>query len=229
MRYDSGNSGLSRIRGGNATTYVDLGSLMDQLDLRSAHLMGLSLGGRIAVDFAIAYPERVRSLTLVSAGLSGYEFTSAEYQASEAQLVEAWLSADWPGVVEAFLEAWAIGPYREGDEVDPAVLQQLRRMGANPIRVQLGGDPSRELSPPAIGRLTEVRAPTLAILGELDMPSIHEILGRVRDEVSGAELVTFAGAAHMVNLEQPDRFLETVLEFLERVDEASGEVGEPPR
>jgi pimeloyl-ACP methyl ester carboxylesterase len=102
-------------------------------------------------------------------------------------------------------------------------------MGASPIRVQLGGDPSRELSPPAIGRLTEVRAPTLAILGDLDMPSIHEILGRVRDEVSGAELVTFAGAAHMVNLEQPDRFLETVLEFLERVDQASGEVGEPPR
>ena len=132
-------------------------------------------------------------------------------------------------VVEAFLGAWAIGPYREADEIDPAVLRQLRRMGTSPIRVQLGGDPSGELSPPSIGRLTEVRAPTLAILGDLDMPSIHEILGRVRDEVSGAELVTFAGAAHMVNLEQPDRFLETVLEFLEKVDEASGEGGDPPR
>ena len=75
--------------------------------------------------------------------------------------------------------------------------------------------------------LTEVRATTLAILGDLDMPSIHEILGRVRDEVSEAELVTFAGAAHMVNLEQPDRFLETVLEFLERVDEARGRPSSP--
>ncbi|TNF76293.1 MAG: hypothetical protein EP299_05490 [Acidobacteria bacterium] len=61
------------------------------------------------------------------------------------------------------------------------------------------------------------------------MPSIHEILARVRDEVPGAELVTFAGAAHMVNLEQPDRFLETVLEFLERADEASGDGEDPPR
>jgi pimeloyl-ACP methyl ester carboxylesterase len=227
LRYTSGNHGLSRIRGGNATTYEDLGSLMDHLDLKSSHLMGLSLGGRIAVDFAIAHPERVRSLTLVSSGLSGYEFTSPEYQASEAKLVEAWLAADWPGVIEAFLDAWAIGPHRGADEVDPAVLQQLRRMGASPIRVQLGGDPSGELSPPAIGRLSEVRAPTLAILGDLDMPSIHEILGRVRDEVPEAELVTFAGAAHMVNLEQPDRFLETVLEFLERVDEARGRPSSP--
>ena len=53
-------------------SHSDLLALLDHLRIERAHLVGLSLGGRIAVDFALTYPNRVRSLVLAGPGLSGY-------------------------------------------------------------------------------------------------------------------------------------------------------------
>jgi pimeloyl-ACP methyl ester carboxylesterase len=214
VRYDSSGHGLTRTTGPGGTTYEELAALLDHLGAERAHLMGLSLGGRIAADFAIAFPERTGKVVLVSPGLSGYQFDSPEAQASSAAITKAWIAADWGGVVDAFMAAWTVGPGRESAQVDPGVLALVRQMGASPVRIQLGGGQLPELDPPAVGRLAEIGAPTLALLGKEDMPSIHEIVGMVQDQVPGARTVVFPQAAHMINLEQPQRFIDEVLEHL---------------
>jgi 3-oxoadipate enol-lactonase len=75
-----------------------------------------------------------------------------------------------------------------------------------------------ELEPPAIDRLHEIQTPTLAIVGDLDMPGILEIVDSVIKNVPGAEKVVIQGAAHMVNMERPKEFNKAVLKFLDRID-----------
>jgi pimeloyl-ACP methyl ester carboxylesterase len=176
--------------------------------------MGLSLGGRVAIDFAIAYPERTHKVVLAAPGMSGYPFDTPETQQYRQRIFQAWMAGDWDGVVEEFMRAWTDGPRRQPDEVDPVVRERVRRMGANCIRIHLAGGEGPELDPPAIGRLGEMRAPTLAILGDLDMPGIHEIVRLVDEQAPGSRKVVIDGAAHMVNMEKTEQFNRLVLEFL---------------
>ena len=74
----------------------------------------------------------------------------------------------------------------------------------------------RSLQPPAIERLTELDLPMLVVVGELDMPGIHEIADLLVEANPQAELVTIPGVAHMVNLEAPEEFDRVLLEFLEK-------------
>ena len=59
--------------------FEDLAALLDHLEIRRVRLVGLSLGGRIAIDFALSYPDRVRSLVLAGPGLSGWRFDPATH------------------------------------------------------------------------------------------------------------------------------------------------------
>jgi pimeloyl-ACP methyl ester carboxylesterase len=72
----------------------------------------------------------------------------------------------------------------------------------------------KELDPPAMGRLAEISAPVLVVVGDLDMPGILEIADAIDENVSGTEVVVMSGAAHMVNMEKPEEFNGIVLEFL---------------
>ena len=71
IRYDQRGHGQSDGIRGNAALYEDLQSLLDFLEIQRAHVVGLSLGGTVAADFAVLYPQRVRSLTLMDALVSG--------------------------------------------------------------------------------------------------------------------------------------------------------------
>ena len=75
---------------------------------------------------------------------------------------------------------------------------------------------AKDLDPPAIDRLDEIHAATLAVVGDLDMPGILEIAKAVEDTVEGAKTVVIPGTAHMVNMEKPEEFNAVVLEFLEK-------------
>jgi pimeloyl-ACP methyl ester carboxylesterase len=72
------------------------------------------------------------------------------------------------------------------------------------------------LSPPAVDRLSEIRSPTLLLLGERDVPDEHQIVERLYREVANSERVVFPGVGHVANLEAPDEFDRVVLAFLRR-------------
>jgi len=216
IRYDARNHGRSEGVPGVFTQSDDLAELLDRLDIPRAAFVGLSLGGRTLLDFAIAHPDRVSALVLASPGAGGYRFTSAAYRENSERMREAFRQGDLPGGVEYFQRSWTDGPSRAPADVDAEVREKVRSMALATVQNWNSDSVSNDLEPPAIGRLAEIRAPTLVVVGDLDMPGILEIAHAIETEVPGAELVVLPGAAHMVNLEQPERFNEVVSEFLAR-------------
>jgi len=214
VRYDVRGHGLST--GGLVASrdHEDLCRLLQHLGIARAHVIGLSLGGRIAVDFALQHPDMVRSVIPVGPGLSGYEFTDAKWDEIAQAIRTAVAAGNLEEAAELFQRAWTDGPRRAPAEVDPAVRRRVRTMIDRNIRP--GWDLSRHLppEPPAVGRLTEIHAPMLIVLGELDMPDIHKIVDQLTSQVAGARKVVIPGAAHNVSLERPVEFDRAVLEFL---------------
>ena len=219
LRYDASSHGQSITPPDAYFDHEDLDRLLTHVGIDRAVLVGLSMGGRIAIDFALEHSDRVEALVLVGSGLGGYRFDSAEVQAARPQMIEAWGAGDWDGVTEVFQRQWTDGPHRSPEEVDPDVRETVRAMIRSTLERAADGQVTegRTMDPPAIDRLDELDVPTLVIVGELDMPDIHEIADLVLAANPNAERVEIDGVAHMVNLERPDEFNRVVLGFLGRV------------
>ena len=193
-------------------SHTDLRALLDHLGIERAHLVGLSLGGRIAVDFALTYPERVQSLVLVDPGLSGYMWDEAAMQEWTKPLVDAISKGDALGAADLWLKSGFMAPAMENSELAPR-LTQLARANA---RVFEHPDLEVPLSPPAVDRLSEIRSPTLLLLGERDVTDEHRIVERLHREVPNSERVVFPGVGHVPNLESPEEFNRVVSVFLRK-------------
>ena len=213
IRYDTRGFGRTETEAVEFSNRADIAALLDHLGEDSAHVVGLSRGGSIALDFALEYPDRVRSLVVAAGGVSGYD---AGDEAPEGwEQVEAWTAAhDWAPVAEWETAYWADGPGQPADRVDPAVRAKVHDwILTNYLAEKEEGNP-QILDPPAAGRLGELRAPLLVMLGTLDDPGTSAAMRHLAQAVPAARLEVFEGSAHMLNLEQPDRFNALLREFL---------------
>ena len=217
IRYDVRAHGRSRADSVPFADQDDLRQLLDALAVPRAVIVGLSMGGRIAIDFALTDPDRVAGLVLVGSGMSGFEPRSDEI-AGYIRDLRAAIPLGFPAVFETFAHWWCDGPYREPSDVDSVVRGRVLEMLAGSEQRWLYSDLEQELDPPAIGRLEEIEVPTLAIVGTLDVPDIDQLAHLVDQQVPGAERVYIPDVAHMVNMEKPAEFNEVLLEFLERLE-----------
>ncbi len=223
IRYDQrgfGDSGLVT-KGESYSARQDLYELMKFLSIESAYIMGVSAGGALAIDFTLEHPEMVDALIPVTAGLSGFR-PSEEIMGMHPDVVrmytslnEAFKQNDIARAVEISLELWTDGPGRLPGQAAPAVREQVRVMTAHNWGRSDGETqattPPVSLEPPAIGRLSEIKVPTLVILGELDGPNP---LDQLAGEIPGAKKVVMAGTAHHPFMEEPAEFNQIVLDFL---------------
>jgi pimeloyl-ACP methyl ester carboxylesterase len=189
---------------------------MEALGIQRARLVGLSLGGAIAIDFALAHPEKVSALVLVSSGLSGYEFRDSTLKVNQKKQADAAARKDMNAYVEYFQRSWTDGPHRTPEQVNRDVRQKVREMCKATLSKPEPDNTTIPLEPPAVGRLSSIHIPTLFVLGDLDMASIQEISGLVLKGIPGSRKVVIKGAAHMVNMEKPEEFNEVVGEFLSK-------------
>ncbi len=213
VRYDASAHGQSALPREAYWDHADLRGLMDHLGIDRAVLVGLSMGGRVAIDMALEEPQRVQAVVAASPGLGGYVFDSDDHLNNRKAMIAGWKSGDFDAVVEAFQKEWTDGPTRAPEDVDPEVRERVRAMARNTVSSVMEG---RSLYPPAIDRLAELNLPMLVVVGGLDMPGIHEIANLLVEANPNAELVTIPGVAHMVNLEAPEEFDRVLLEFLEK-------------
>lgn len=218
IRYDVRDHGLSNALcpPGPFADHEDLLGLLDYLGINQAAVMGLSLGGIIAIDFTLAHPDKVSALLTISAGLSGYNAPSPQALENTNKMVKAWEAGDMEGVVEFFQHSWTDGPYRTPAQVDPGVRQRVCTMALERIKQGAGKGERQPLTPPALERLGEIHAPTLTVVGDLDMPDILAISDLLVEKIAGADRVIMNAVAHMVNMEQPAEFNQIVLDFLGR-------------
>jgi len=209
VRYDLRGYGKSAAPTGQFWPTEDLRALLDFLKIEKATVVGLSLGGIVAADFAFEHPERVERLVFVGAGLRGDrqppdEKSMAAYRA---------LASGGPeGYFETFLKADLLSGLRER----PRARERMRTMmldnykALSYIRAGLSQSPE----PPTIERLGRINFPTLVVVGSLDGRNLLNIADTLAAGIPGARKVVIPGASHHPPVETPQEFNRALLDFL---------------
>lgn len=191
--------------------------LMDHLEIGRAVLIGASFGGGVALDLALAAPERVHGLILAAPAVGGAEY-GPEVEAF-AEHEEALLdSGDLDAAAQLNVDFWLVGGARSADAVAPALRQAVFEMQRAAFDVPVPeGCGSIKLDPPALGRLGEIAVPTLVMCGLHDTPSFIALARRGAAEMPNARLWERPETAHLPTLEDPapatTRILDTLAEF----------------
>lgn len=210
VRYDLRGFGRSSVPSGPFSHHEDLATLAAALDLERFDLVGLSLGGGVAVDFAISHPARVGRLVAADSTLSGFGWPRT--RALNAAIGETGRREG----IEAARAAWLASHLFSTARARPAVAERLRQLVAGYSGWHwVHETPVRPLAPPAIGRLAEVRAPTLVLVGERDDGDFQEISDRLAAGIAGAHKRVLPGVGHMANLEDPTLFNQALVTFLD--------------
>lgn len=194
---------------------ADLLALFDRLEIAQAVLLGYSMGGRVALNLAIAAPERIRALVLesTSSGIADPDERLARRR-SDAALADM---IEQKGIA-AFVEYWERLPLFSSQAVLPVAIrnrERAQRLANNPhgLATSLRSIGTGMMAP-LHDRLGEIQIPVFLIAGELDEKYCR--LGRdMAGALPTARLVVVPDAGHAVHLEQPDTFRRLVLEFLE--------------
>ena len=191
--------------------------LLDEHGFERAALVGVSLGGRVALEVALTQPQRVSALVLVGSGLPGHDW-SDEMKASWEEEEAAFNKGDLDAAVEVTLRTWVDGPRRKPEDVDPDVRARVGEMQRRAFELyqEVGDDAEEELLVADVAdRLSEIQAPTLVVVGSEDVPDIHAIADKLASEIPGARRATIENTAHVPSMERPEEFEQLVLGFIE--------------
>jgi pimeloyl-ACP methyl ester carboxylesterase len=203
IRYDYRHYGRSDSPGGEFSTLDDLFAVLDALDVDRAALVGLSLGGSIALDAALARPERVWAVAHVAGAVTGLPLdlaTDEEYAQYEAAVERGDLDA----AMDFDFELWA--PLGADDHLRELWL-------ATPDARGLPEGAAPKPRPPAHERLHELSVPTLVIVATHDPQELRDHGSTVARSVPGARLVELE-SDHYVTLREPDRIAGLLADFL---------------
>jgi 3-oxoadipate enol-lactonase len=216
IRYDTRGFGRTTTEDVPFSNRGDLAALLDHLEVERTAVLGTSRGGSIAVDFTLEHPDRVTALIAVASGLGGFQVEPpADEQALWDEYDRRYDAKDWDWIIDTETAFWVDGPRQPPDRVPPGVRDQVHAWIAESYRDHGSEEPVPDrLEPPAVHRLGEIRVPTLVMVGDLDESATVESSRRLARDIPNARLELFEGVAHMVNLEQPDRFTRLVLDFL---------------
>ena len=216
LRYDMRGYGDSTMPPGPFSQAKDLLGLLDHVGIDSAALVGVSYGGRVALDTASVAPERVTKLVLVSAGFRDHEWSQVvrDFGDEEERLLDA---GDVDGATELNVKFWVDGPARGPDPARESVRARVREMQRRAFEIQV---PAYEAQPPPGPedpveiKLNELTQPALVVVGDADVPDFLEIGDRLERELPNARKVVLEDTAHTIPLERPDEFRDLALDFL---------------
>jgi len=215
LRYDVRGYGKSSTPSGDDYTDVDdLMCLMRKLDIEKAYVIGLSMGGSIAIDFTLSYPEAVEKMVLVDSTLNGYTWTE-RYGGS---LRSIWTTCKEHGL-DAAKAQWLGFEIFCSESENPKAYQGLKEIiddysGIHFLNDDLPGYRVKMKDPPIAKRLMDIHVPTLVIVGERDSPDFHIIADLIVGDAPQARKFVIPMVKHMSNMEDPETFNKEVLAFI---------------
>ncbi|WP_166671249.1 alpha/beta fold hydrolase [Cryobacterium psychrophilum] len=216
IRFDARGFGRTEAEDKPFSNRADALALLDHLGVDRATLVGCDRGGTIALDLAVAHPERVAGLVTIGAGPSGFP----EVELSEAEdtifdsLDAAFNAKDPEGISRLEVLLWAVGPLRRENDLDPSFLQSAYAMNLDNAAHFDEHPFPQPLDPPAADRVVEIMVPALVTVGEFDLtPALaeYEYLLEVMPQASGC---TFRDAAHLPSVEHPKEFQSVLVSWL---------------
>lgn len=206
---------------------TQVAAALERLGIPRAHLLGYSMGGRVALSLALACPERVACLVLVGAspGLAEPDARAARIASDEelAQRIER-------DGLERFVDTWMALPLFASQAKRGASLlaaSRAQRLASKPagLAASLRGMGTGSM-PPLHDRLALIEAPVCFVAGSLDAKFVA-LARSMGEKLPGAELALVEGAGHAAHLEDPERFTRIARAFLDRHDEDPAEAGVP--
>jgi pimeloyl-ACP methyl ester carboxylesterase len=202
VAYDRPGFGTTPPPSGPFSDRAQLGAVLDGLDCGPVTLVGNSQGGRVAIDYALASPERVARLVLVAPAVRGEPELVLDGALGEAAAAidAAEQRADLDAVNRIEVRVWLDGIGAPEGRVSGPVRDLVLDMNAIALRGAADDDGN---DPPAWERLEDLRPPVTVVIGDLDLPGViaraRAIVARTR-----GDLVLIPGAAHLPQLERPD-------------------------
>lgn len=207
---DVGRSGRAAAPYTLAEMAKDVQAVLDDLGIADTHIVGLSMGGGIAQEFALAWPERVRSLTLVS--------SFARPDARLIAILHAWRTiypklgpADFARQSWPWLFSWRFFEH-------PANVRNLQRYADNPAHHQEPAPFQRQiaasLAHDTLNRLGALDLPVLVIAGAEDMLVQPHLVRALAEAIPEARYVELPGVGHIANLEGRTAFNRLLRDFL---------------
>ena len=179
----------------------DVLRVAEHLRAHKLHLVGLSMGGRIARNVALAAPERVQSLVLIS--------TSPGFDALSPDSVKRFVAERRSHTPQSLRRLLGSGPsYAAYQELLDSVARVREPMYQKTLEASVAQDRTAAIE--------KIAVPTLVIAGEEDTVYPPELAREMARRIPGAELVIFERTGHLANLEQPARFNQVVFDFLAR-------------
>jgi 3-oxoadipate enol-lactonase len=221
IRYDVRGIGKSARPRETFSHSQDLYALLKFLRIKRAHLIALSVGGAIAIDFTLEHPAMVDHLILAAPGLSSDAKDEANMQ-SVLALSALTKKEGLERVIQLTLDA----PFVVSKE-NAAAREKIRQIYLDNRDVFESDFPLyvrwQPTQPPAtVERLAEIRARALIIRGDNDSPAYISMTDKIGSGINGASKVVIPGGTHFINLEKPKEFNQVVLEFL------NGNIGTRP-
>lgn len=217
IRYDMRGYGKSEPVDGEFNHLDDLAAILNALGIQEpALIMGCSMGGGLAMDFALTHPDRVKALIMVGSGPSGLELdvpTPSKFADAE----KAFEAGDLDLVCEIETQIWFDGSGRTPEQVHQGMRKLLYEMNRQALAheaKQLGKRiPNSQI--PAFDRLGDLKIPVLIIVGTHDTPYILASADYMVARIPSARKVVIEDAAHLPNMDHPDEFQAIVTNFLE--------------
>lgn len=197
-------------------TIDDLATLLDCLGVARAAWLGYSLGGRVALSLAVAYPERVAALVLESASPGIADPVARAARARDDEALADRLESEG---IEPFVAHWERLPLfasqaRLPDATRAALRRQRLANAPRGLANSLRGV-GQGAQPPLHDRLSELAVPVLLVAGEED-EKFRWLAREMAVALPVAEVACIAGAGHATHLEQPHAFARVVQDFLQR-------------
>jgi len=210
IRYDQLGFGKSSKPQAEYSPVAVLLQLLNQLKIQKAILIGNSMGGTLAIDFALLHPDRVSSLVIVGSGADGYPIPKEDQDRMNA----VFSTAAQKGLPEAE-ELWLAQPMVAVAMSHPASSELLRTMVKDNNSIfRMRFWPIEKMKPPGLERLKEINVPTLFIVGDQDIPVVHSIADATMTGIGGSRKVIIKDTDHLPQMEKPAEFNNVVTQFL---------------
>ncbi|KKC35616.1 hypothetical protein WH87_16375 [Devosia epidermidihirudinis] len=195
----------------------DLIAVLDAHDIHAAVFVGCSMGGGLAIDFALAHPGRIIGLVLIGTSVTGAPWTATQAESQiEAAEEDAFERGDLDMLNRVQAHEWLDGPRAQSGRVGGAVRELFLDM--NRLALNQPGLTQEERPASAWDRVSEVGAPALLMVGDEDFTALIERHDHLSEEMPNAFAAVLEGVAHIPSIERPDLVNSLLLEFLDAIE-----------
>jgi pimeloyl-ACP methyl ester carboxylesterase len=218
IRYDRRGFGRSPGLPDVTADPADLAALLTHLGIERAHVVGHSQGGVVALGFAVNYPDRTGALILYGSG-PPFDF-GVPPGADSLPFGQLAIAARTSGV-DSVWRILAHHPIQQHDRLSPEAVARVDRIKAAYTAADLKSDarPSGQTPPATLAQLAGIRAPTLVLTGDAEIPYLRLVADTFAATIPGARRVVIPGGGHMLSLSRPAAFNAAVLEFVGSVEQ----------